>query len=33
MHMHLLETMYQREYAQRRTGGSPIRFLEKALAC
>lgn len=27
MHMHLLETMYQREYARRRTGGSPIRFL------
>ena len=29
MHMHLLETAYQREYARRRTGGSPIRFLEK----
>jgi 5-methylthioadenosine/S-adenosylhomocysteine deaminase len=27
MHMHLLETAYQREYARRRTGGSPIRFL------
>jgi cytosine/adenosine deaminase-related metal-dependent hydrolase len=27
MHMHLLETVYQREYARRRTGGSPIRFL------
>lgn len=27
MHMHLLETAYQREYARRRNGGSPIRFL------
>lgn len=27
MHMHLLETVYQKEYAQRRTGGSPLRHL------
>ncbi len=29
MHMHLLETAYQREYARRRTGGSAIQFLER----
>lgn len=29
LHMHLLETAYQREYARRRTGGSAIRHLER----
>ena len=29
MHMHLLETFLQREYAQRRTGGSPVRHLQR----
>lgn len=29
MHMHLLETFLQREYAQRRTGGSPVKHLKK----
>ena len=28
MHMHLLETAYQKEYARRRTGGSAARHLE-----
>lgn len=27
MHMHLLETLYQREYARRRTGGSAVAHL------
>ncbi|MGE4482228.1 amidohydrolase family protein [Acidocella sp.] len=29
MHMHLLETPYQREYARRRTGTTAVRHLEK----
>ena len=29
MHMHLLETAYQKEYARRRTGTSAVRHLEK----
>ncbi len=29
MHMHLVETMYQKEYARRRTGGSPVAHLHK----
>lgn len=29
MHMHLLETMYQKEYARRRTGGSAVQHLHK----
>ncbi|MDA0997833.1 MAG: amidohydrolase family protein, partial [Proteobacteria bacterium] len=29
MHMHLLETPYQRAFARRRSGGSPIRHLER----
>jgi len=29
LHMHLLETVYQREYARRRTGGSAILHLER----
>ncbi len=29
MHMHLLETFLQREYAQRRVGGSAVRHLHK----
>jgi cytosine/adenosine deaminase-related metal-dependent hydrolase len=29
MHMHLLETRYQAEYAQRRTGGSAVAFLDR----
>ena len=29
MHMHLLETPYQREYAQRRTGGSALTFIDR----
>ena len=29
MHMHLLETSYQKEYARRRTGGSVIAHLER----
>jgi cytosine/adenosine deaminase-related metal-dependent hydrolase len=29
MHMHLLETAYQKEYAFRRTGSSAVRHLEK----
>jgi 5-methylthioadenosine/S-adenosylhomocysteine deaminase len=29
LHMHLLETVYQREYARRRTGGSAVRHLGK----
>jgi cytosine/adenosine deaminase-related metal-dependent hydrolase len=29
MHMHLLETALQKEYARRRTGGSPMRHLER----
>src|SRR5262245_3594952 len=29
MHMHLLETFLQREYAQRRTGGSSVRHLQR----
>lgn len=28
MHMHLLETAYQKEYARRRTGTTAVRFLE-----
>jgi cytosine/adenosine deaminase-related metal-dependent hydrolase len=28
MHMHLLETAYQKEYARRRTGTSAVRYLE-----
>jgi cytosine/adenosine deaminase-related metal-dependent hydrolase len=27
MHMHLLETVYQKEYAKQRSGGSPLRYL------
>ncbi len=30
MHMHLLETPYQRAFARKRSGGSPIRHLERA---
>ena len=29
LHMHLLETPYQKEYARRRTGGSAVDFLER----
>lgn len=29
MHMHLLETRYQWEYARRRTGGSAVKYLDK----
>ncbi|MFT8246655.1 amidohydrolase family protein [Roseomonas sp. BN140053] len=29
MHMHLLETPYQKAYARRRTGGSAFRFIER----
>lgn len=29
MHMHLLETPYQHEYARRRTGGSAVAFLDR----
>jgi 5-methylthioadenosine/S-adenosylhomocysteine deaminase len=29
MHMHLLETPYQKEYALRRTGGSAVEYLER----
>jgi 5-methylthioadenosine/S-adenosylhomocysteine deaminase len=29
MHMHLLETVYQKEYARRRTGTTAVRHLEK----
>jgi cytosine/adenosine deaminase-related metal-dependent hydrolase len=29
MHMHLLETPYQRDYAQRRTGGSALAFIDR----
>ncbi len=29
MHMHLLETPYQKEYARRRTGGSAVEHLER----
>lgn len=29
MHMHLLETPYQKEYARRRTGGSALAFIDK----
>ena len=29
MHLHLLETPYQKEYATRRTGGSAFRFIER----
>lgn len=29
MHMHLLETPYQQEYARRRTGGSAVAFLDR----
>jgi cytosine/adenosine deaminase-related metal-dependent hydrolase len=29
MHMHLLETRYQRDYARRRTGTTAVRFLER----
>ena len=29
MHMHLLETALQKEYAQRRTGGSPVAHLKR----
>lgn len=29
MHMHLLETRYQREYARRRTGGSAVAHLDR----
>ena len=29
MHMHLLETPYQKEYARRRTGGSAVAFLDR----
>lgn len=29
MHMHLLETPYQREYARRRTGGSALAFIDR----
>jgi 5-methylthioadenosine/S-adenosylhomocysteine deaminase len=29
MHMHLLETALQKEYAQRRTGGSPVAHLRR----
>ena len=28
MHMHLLETAYQKEYAQRRTGTTAVRHLD-----
>lgn len=29
MHMHLLETPYQKEYARRRTGGSAVDFIDR----
>lgn len=29
MHMHLLETPYQREYARRRTGGSAVAWMDR----
>ena len=29
MHMHLVETPYQREYARRRTGGTAVEYLSK----
>ena len=29
LHMHLLETPYQKEYARRRTGGSAVAYLER----
>jgi cytosine/adenosine deaminase-related metal-dependent hydrolase len=29
MHMHLVETAYQKEYARRRTGGSALQHLAK----
>jgi cytosine/adenosine deaminase-related metal-dependent hydrolase len=29
MHMHLLETAYQKEYARRRTGGSAVEYLSR----
>lgn len=29
MHMHLLETPYQKEYAQRRTGGSALEYIDR----
>ncbi|WP_376093621.1 amidohydrolase family protein [Roseomonas sp. CCTCC AB2023176] len=29
MHMHLLETPYQKEYARRRTGGSAVEYLHR----
>lgn len=29
LHMHLLETPYQQEYARRRTGGSAVRFVDR----
>lgn len=29
MHMHLLETPYQKEYSQRRTGGSAMEFIDQ----
>jgi cytosine/adenosine deaminase-related metal-dependent hydrolase len=29
MHMHLLETPYQKEYARRRTGGSALAFIDR----
>lgn len=29
LHMHLLETPYQREYARRRTGGSAVEFVDR----
>lgn len=29
MHMHLLETPYQKEYARRRTGGSAVEFIDR----
>ncbi|MBI4183598.1 MAG: amidohydrolase family protein [Proteobacteria bacterium] len=30
LHMHVLETAYQKEYARRRTGGSAVRYLHEA---
>ena len=29
MHMHLLETPYQKEYARRRTGGSAVEYIDR----
>jgi 5-methylthioadenosine/S-adenosylhomocysteine deaminase len=29
LHMHLLETVYQREYARKRTGGSALAYLDR----